>query len=239
MSDQNPPAPAPGPEGQAPGESPPPTPSPAEESAKADPGKPSRGRLAAIFAATLVIVLVVAGTGAYFLFLRSDAKKIVTPTSAGSMKRDKAKETSLKTQLQQAEAQFKQQGQTAGCSLKVAYTRSAVYGQNSTKRGPKGGLVFLGAKLTTDDKKPFKPATWTDKCFGALAKQNGLTVTKTNVGENANALCAQVASPQKVAICVWATKDTVGELVPTVPGWDAKQLGAIMRDLRPDVEQPE
>ena len=31
----------------------------------------------------------------------------------------------------------------------------------------------------------------------------------------------------------------MGELVPTVPGYDSKQLSKIMLDMRPDVEKTE
>ena len=52
-------------------------------------------------------------------------------------------------------------------------------------------------------------------------------------------MCAYQSAGQKVAICAWATKDSMGELVPTVPGYDSKQLSKIMLDMRPDVEKTE
>ncbi len=54
---------------------------------------------------------------------------------------------------------------------------------------------------------------------------------------DAKAVCASQSSGQKIAICAWATKDSGGELIPTVPGWDSAKLAAIMRDLRKDVEK--
>ena len=57
--------------------------------------------------------------------------------------------------------------------------------------------------------------------------------------EDGKAACASVTSPQKIAICAWATPDTIGYLVPTVPGYDSKTLAKIMRSLRSDVEQSE
>ncbi len=149
------------------------------------------------------------------------------------MKRDTTREQALSSQLKQAEEQFKTQGQSKCATIK--YVKSAVYNQADAKRGPTGSLVFLGAKLSKDQ----KPSKWTS-CFAKLAKSNGLTVTKIDPNDgDASAVCASVTSPQKVAICGWATKDTIGELVPTVPGYDAKQLSKITLAVRDDVEQPE
>ena len=66
-------------------------------------------------------------------------------------------------------------------------------------------------------------------------------MTNVSPGEGGGkAVCAsQSKGPQKVAICGWATQDTVGELVPNVSGYDPKKLSKIMRDLRPDVEKTE
>ncbi len=180
------------------------------------------------------MVLVAGGLIGYFV-LKSDSHKLTTPATAGSMKRDTAKEKTLSTQLTQAEQQFKTQGQ-GKCAKKTNYVKSAVYNQGSTKRGPEGALVFLGAKLTKEQ----VPTTWRTNCFTKQAKANGLTVTNVDAGDGGGkAVCASVTSPQKVAICAWATHDTIGELVPTVPGYDAKTLSKIMRDLRTDVEQNE
>ena len=56
-------------------------------------------------------------------------------------------------------------------------------------------------------------------------------------GDNGGkAVCASQAAGQKIAICAWATKDSGGELIPTVPGWDSAKLAAVMRSLRADVE---
>ncbi len=194
--------------------------------------KSGRGKILAIIAAVVVVVLVAGGLIGYFV-LKSDSHKLTTPATAGSMKRDTAKEKALSTQLDQAEQQFKTQGQ-GKCAKATSYVKSAVYNQANSKRGPQGALVFLGAKLT----KPQVPTTWRSNCFAKQAKANGLTVTNVDAGDGGGkAVCASVTSPQKVAICAWATEDTIGELVPTVPGYDAASLSKIMRDLRTDVEQ--
>jgi hypothetical protein len=93
--------------------------------------------------------------------------------------------------------------------------------------------VFLGAKLS----KKQSPTKWVSDKFTKQAKANGLTVTKIDPGDaGGKAVCAAVTAPQQVAICAWATQDTIGELVPTVAGYDAQKLSKIMLDLRKDVE---
>jgi hypothetical protein len=242
MSDQNPPS-SPSPEepvADSTAPPPPPPPTADETGATALPPeekKSGRGRLIGIIAAVVVLVLIAGGLVAFFA-LRSTDHKLTTPATAGSMKRDTAREKTLATQLNQAKEQFKTQGQAKGKGKgsSISYVKSAVYNQASSKRGPSGALVFLGAKLTKDQ----SPAKWVADKFTKQAKTNGLKITKIDPGDSdTRAVCASVASPQKVAICAWATHDTIGELVPTVPGYDAKTLAKIMIDLRKDVEQSE
>ena len=92
-------------------------------------GKSGRGKILAIVAAVVVVVLVAGGLVGYLL-LKSDAHKLVTPATAGSMKRDTAKEKALATQLDTAKQQFITQGQPK-CSKKTDYVKSAVYDQKS------------------------------------------------------------------------------------------------------------
>ena len=199
------------------------------EAPPAAPAKSRKGLLIGIIAAVLVVILVAGGAVALVLSKGSDKHTITTPTTAGQMKRDSTKEKALATQLTQAEQQFKTQ------ATGVAYVKSAVYNQTDAKRGPAGGLVFLGAKLS---KLVAKNPTTFVASFTKQAKANGLTVTNTAAGSNGGkAVCASVTTPQKVAICAWATQDTVGELVPTVPGYDSAALSNIMRSLRTDVEK--
>ena len=126
------------------GEEPPPPVDPTYAAAAPPPAKSGRGKLIAIIAAVVVVVLV-AGTLGFFFLLKSDAHKITTPSSAGRMDRDGTKEKALGTQLTQAEEQFQTQGEGKGSD--ISYVKSAVYNQADDKRGPKGALVFLGAKL--------------------------------------------------------------------------------------------
>ena len=180
--------------------------------------------------AGLVVLALVAVLLVVFVFAKGEDKHSITiPSTAGGMKRDKAKETELQQQLTAAEGQFKTQAKN------VSYVKSGVYDQDDTARGPEGSLVFLGAKL----KKAQNPDTFV-KSFGKQATTNGFKIDKISAGEGGGkAVCAYQSKGQKVAICAWATKDSMGELVPTVPGYDAKQLSKILTDMRPDVEKTE
>ncbi|MCW2867470.1 MAG: hypothetical protein JWR20_1658, partial [Marmoricola sp.] len=156
-----------------------------------------------------------------------DKHSISTPASAGGLKRDSAKETQLKQQLDAAEQQFKTQAKN------VSYTKSGVYQQADSKKGPTGSLVFLGAKLS----KTQSPTAFVN-AFSKQAGTNGFKISKIAAGEaGGKAVCAEQSQGQKVAICAWATNDTMGELVPTVPGYDSKQLSKILLSMRSDIEK--
>jgi hypothetical protein len=209
---------------------PPPTGATAVAEPPPAPAKRSRTGLIVGIVAALVILALVAVLLVVFVFAKGDDKHSITiPSTAGGMKHDKAKEAELQQQLTAAENQFKTQAKN------VSYVKSGVYDQDDSGRGPKGALVFLGAKL----KKQQKPTTFV-KSFGKQATTNGFKIDKIAAGDGGgSAVCAYQASGQKVAICAWATKDSMGELVPTVPGYDSKQLSKIMIDLRSDVEKTE
>lgn len=213
----------------------PPPPPPASEAPLGEPAPPppppkkSRvGLIIGIIAGVLVLA-VVAALLVVFVFNKDDKHTIVIPATAADMKRDKARETSLKTQLTQLEQQFKKQ-------LKGAvYVKSGIYDQADTKRGPKGEMLFLGGKVKKSENNP---TNFVDK-IKKQGKDNGYTVTTVSPGKGGGkAVCvSQSKGNQKAAICGWATQDTVGELVPNVSGYDPKSLSKIMRDLRPDVEK--
>ncbi len=195
------------------------------------PAKKSRTGLIVGIIAALVVLALVAVLLIVFVFAKGDEKHSITiPATAGGMKHDKDKEAELQQQLDAAEGQFKTQAKN------VSYVKSGVYDQDDADRGPEGPLVFLGAKLTTKQ----SPNAFV-KSFGEQAGANGFKVTKVPAGDGGGkAVCAsQEEGDEKVAICAWATADSMGELVPTVPGYDAETLGKIMVDLRPDVEKSE
>ena len=61
------------------------------------------------------------------------------------------------------------------------------------------------------------------KSFSKQATTNGFKSDKIPAGDGGGSVVyAYQSSGQKVAICAWATKDTMGELVPTVSGYDSK-----------------
>jgi hypothetical protein len=179
--------------------------------------------------AGLVVLALVAVLLVVFVFAKGDDKHSITiPSTAGGMKRDKAKEAELQQQLDAAEKQFDSQFKN------TTYVKSGAYNQDDSKRGPKGALVFLGAKVKASEKNPKR---FVDQ-FTKQATTNGFKIDKISAGDGGGrAVCAYQSSGQKVAICGWATKDSGGELVPTVPGYDSKQLSKIMLDMRPDIEK--
>ncbi len=241
MSEQTPPSDQPNPpaanDAEAPAEegAAPPPPPPAEttpETVAAPPPPPppaKKSRTGLIVAVAVVLVLALVGGGVAVIFALSgkDSHSIAIPATAGGMKRDKGKESQLKQQLNAAEQQFKTQAKN------VSYVKSGVYNQDDKKRGPQGALVFLGAKLKTDQ----SPKKFVD-AFGKQAGSNGFKIDKVSAGDGGGeAVCASQSTGQKVAICAWATKDSMGELVPTVPGWESDTLAKILLDLRKDVEK--
>ena len=60
------------------------------------------------------------------------------------------------------------------------------------------------------------------KGFAAQARANGFNVKRIDPGAHGGiAVCAEQSKNEKVAICAWGTHDSMGELVPTVPGYGA------------------
>ena len=227
------PTPPPADSGTGEGAAPPPPPHDTHDGGTTPPPpeqKKSRGLLIPLVAVAVVLVLAAAAAGVVLATRGGDTHSITTPSTAGDMKRDKGKEAELKPQLDAAEQQFKTQAKG------ISYVKSAVYDQNDADRGPEGSLVFLGAKLKTKQ----SPTAFV-KSFGQQASANGFKVSNVAPGDGGGkAVCAaQEEGTQKVAICAWATADSMGELVPTVPGYDAKMLAKILVDLRPDVEKSE
>ncbi len=239
MTDQTPPPGPPTPPpveglGTDEGRTPPPPPPPADTAVgtappwpPAAPRKSRTGLIISLVAGLVVLAIIAAVVVVVFVTKGEDKHSIAITSTAGGMKRDKAKETQLQTQLTAAEQQFKTQAKN------VTYVKSGVYNQAQSKRGPVGALVFLGAKLA----KVQSPTSFVSS-FGKQATANGFKIDKIAAGEaGGKAVCAYQANGP--AICAWATKDTMGELVSTVPGYDSKKLSTIMLDLRADVEKTE
>jgi hypothetical protein len=241
MSDQTPPPDQPTPtpadglgDGHGAGATPPPPPSDTAVATAPPPPPPapskSRAGLIIGIIAGLVVLAIIAVIAVVVVANNGEEKHSISITStAGGMKRDKAKEAELQKELDAAELQFKTQAKN------VSYVRSGVYAQDDTKRGPEGSLVFLGAKL-----EKIQSPTKFVSAFTKQATTNNFKIDKISAGEGGGkAVCAYQSTGQKIAICAWATRDSMGELVPTVPGYDSKQLSKIMIDLRSDVEKTE
>ena len=215
-----PPPPPPPPGDTAVGETPPPPP----------PERKSRVGLVIAVAVVLVLALIGGAVAVILNITGEDEHSITIPATAGGMKRDKEKETELKQELEVAEAQIKTQAKG------VSYVKYGIYDQNDSERGPEGSLVFLGAKY---DRNPKGPTEFVDS-FVKQVTTNGFKIDKISAGDGGGkAVCAYRSSGQKIAICAWATTDSMGELVPTVTGYDSKQLAKILIDIRSDVEQTE
>lgn len=253
MSDQTPPLdqPTPTPAGVgdgagqgAPLPPPPPPPPPAGADYGSQfpppPAPPKKSRTGLIIGvvAGLVVLAIVAVLAIVLVVKKGeDTHSISIPSTAGGMKHDTAKETELKQQLDAAEQQFKTQFKSP---KNVNSLKSGVFHQKDAKRGPVGALVFLGAKVSLSDKAAKTNASDFIAILRKQATTNGFKVTSVATGESGGkAACAYQSTGQKVAICAWATNDSAGELIPTVPGYDAKQLSKILLDLRSDVEKTE
>lgn len=92
-------------------------------------------------------------------------------------------------------------------------------------------LVFLGASIdTTGDPGDFVAA------FRSGAQ--GYRITEVDVGPGARGVCAETPTGVHRTYCAWSTGDSIGELLPTVAGWDTQRLAALMRDIRADAEHP-
>jgi hypothetical protein len=180
-------------------------------------------------AVLLVLALVAGGIVAALTIFKKDDHAIATPSSAGGMKRDTDQEKQLKAQLDAAEKQFNE-------GKNIDYVRSAVYQQDDTDKGPKSAVLFLGAVLKAEQ----NPTTWINDKFIKPAESNGLKIDKVSAGDaGGEAVCAYLETGQKGAICAWATKDSIGEVVPVTPGYSRQQVAKLMLDVREDVETTE
>jgi hypothetical protein len=245
MSDQVPPPDQPTPppaEGVAPdagdGATPPPPP-PDETAVDAapppppEPAKRSRkGLLIGVVAGVVVLLLIAGALTAYFTTRGPDKHSITVTSTAGGMKRDKAKEAQIKPQLDATVQQFKTQ-------FKDTSVTTGLYNQDTTSRGPKGELLFVGFKfLKPSDKNPDTIV----KQLRAVAVSNQLDVTNVATGDaggKAVCLASKSGAAQKTASCIWITRDSGGGLFPDVAGYDAKQMSKLMADVRSDVEKTE
>lgn len=215
------------------GAPPPPPPTATPLSEEPPPAKRSRqGLIIGLVAGLVALVLVAGALTVYFVTRGPETHSITVTSTAGGMKRDKGKEADLKQEIDATAAQFKAQ-------FKGTAVKTGLYNQDTTSKGPKGQMLFVG--FTFDKASDKNPGKIVDQLRTA-AKANKLTITNVDTGDaGGKAVC--LASPsdaaQKTASCVWATRDSGGGLFPSVPGYDAKQMGNLMTDVRSDVEKTE
>jgi hypothetical protein len=94
------------------------------------------------------------------------------------------------------------------------------------------GVIFLGGTGPLGDPSKFVSS------FRSAASSSG-NVTEVDPGAGGGkGVCAEAnASGQTIAFCAWATSDSFGEIVSTSPGKSATEIAALMRKMRPDLEQ--
>jgi hypothetical protein len=212
----------------------PPDPSPVpDETESAEPTRTRRSPFVKVVAVIVALALV-GGAGAVALValtggFGSTSHELTLTDPAGGMDRDDDVEQELRSQLDAAEQQFADLAESGEARLE--YTRVGVYDQADEEVGPTGALVFIGAK-SSEQQEP------DDYIAGVVdnAEENGFETAAVEAGDDASGVCATQDAAQVVTICAWATTDTVGQLVPTVPGWTPEQLAPLMVDVRADVE---
>ena len=176
----------------------------------------------AVLLATLAV-----GAAVVDQHVTSSTHRIRTPAMAGGLLRDPQQERALAGPLGQAKQRFRTQ-----FSDRLSNFGSVVYSQPDAGAGrPAGPLVFLGASIDTKgDPGDFVTA------FRSGAQ--GYRVTEVDVGPGARGVCAETPTGVHRTYCAWSTGDSIGELLPTVAGWDIPRLAALMRDIRADAEHP-
>ena len=142
-----------------------------------------------------------------------DKHSIAITATAGGMKRDTAKETAAQAAARRAEQQFKTQAK----NVILREVRRLQPGRQQARPRGRTGLPRRQADKVAEPRRPSSTR------FSKQARPTASRSTKIAAGDGGGkAVCASQSTGQKVAICAWATKDTIGELVPTVPGYDAK-----------------
>ena len=85
--------------------------------------------------------------------------------------------------------------------------KSGVYDQDDSDRGPEGRSRLPRRQV---QEAVQNPSTFV-KSFSKLATTNGFKIDKISTGDGGGkAVCAYQSAGQKIAICAWATNDTIG-----------------------------
>lgn len=222
MSAQQPP---PGPDGSEPAPAGPPS----EEILATSDGR-SGGLAVKVVAVVLIVALVATGGALAFVTLTGGTSRDLRLTDqAGGMQRDTATEGEIADDLRAAEREFV--SEAGGDEGNLEYTRVGVYEQTDQDAGPVGSVAFIGAKTSQQQ----DPRVFIDGVV-ENAENNGFDTQPVATEDDAVAVCASQETVDLITICAWATDDTVGQLIPLTPGWTADQLGALLLDVRADVE---
>lgn len=198
--------------------------------------EPTRRRppVVKIVAVLMVLVLLgVAGAVAVVSLTGPTEHTLELTDTAGGMERESALDQQLRSGLQAAEERFVERLSVAAAGEERAleYTRVGVYDQADEQVGPTGGVAFLGAKASTE-----QDADQYIEELIATSSANEMTAGRVDAGEDAPGACVTHDAEGGITICAWATIDTVGQVVPTTPGWTREQLAPLRVDVRADVE---
>jgi hypothetical protein len=204
---------------------------PQQRGPDARPDRPARRRslplLPLTIAATSVLAIVGVGAAVLDQQATSSSHQIRTPAMAGGLLRDPAQEKALAGPLADAEQRFKAQ-----FASRLHDFGAVVYDQPDAGVGrPAGSLVFLGASIDSSGNPEDFVTAFRDA-------SQGYRVTEVDVGAGARGVCAETPTGVHRTYCAWSTGDSIGELLPTVAGWETPRLAALMRDIRADVEHP-
>lgn len=191
------------------------------------PGRRGLPLLPMVIAGAMVLAIVGVGAAILDQQVTSSSHRIRTPAMAGGLLRDPQQEKVLAGPLADAEQRFRAQ-----FSDRLHDFGAVVYSQPDAGVGrPAGPLVFLGASIDTRG----DPADFVQAFRDG---SQGYRVTEVDAGPGAKGVCATTPMGVHRTYCAWSTGDSIGELLPTVAGWDTPRLAALMRDIRADVEHP-
>ncbi|HZB30308.1 MAG TPA: hypothetical protein VE465_09090 [Streptosporangiaceae bacterium] len=153
---------------------------------------------------------------------------VVAADTAGGWARDSAGERQLASTINAQKNTLR--NATGGRLTKVV---SGFYKDSraSSSNGLPAGVIFLGGTGPLGDPAAFVAS------FRSAASSSG-TVTEVYPGAGGGrAVCAEANSGStRIAFCAWATTDSFGEVVSTVPGRSVSSVASQMRRMRPDLE---
>jgi serine/threonine protein kinase len=159
--------------------------------------------------------------------------RILAADSAGGWQRDLGGEQTLRSTINQQRSTLNStaRGQLSGVT--TAFYKDPNGGTSST--GNPAGVIFIGGTGPLGD-----PDNFVSGFRRSATSNTSTTVTEVSAGSGGGkGVCAELRSAgQTISFCAWATEDSFGEIVPTVPGRSTTEMAQLMRTMRPDLEQP-